>query len=556
MLITDPNELLSYAAEKRLWQGVPSIEITCGGRIFLTFYSGGTGEGLGNYSILIKSDDGGKTYSEPIAVAYEDGARCFDPCLWIDPLGRLWFTWARCPSDGVRAVICDDPDAENIEFGEEFEIGNNIMMNKPTVISTGEWLFPIAVWREGIRVLPPKYDSPIKPKGSYVYSSGDNGESFQKLGYADVEGRDCDEHMIVEMRDGSLRMFVRTRYGIGASNSYDGGKSWGADFDTGYGGPCSRFFIRRLKSGRLLLINHYNNKGRNNLYAMLSEDDGVTFPYKLLIDGRNSVSYPDAKEAEDGYIYITYDRERGGFRSSMEEVMRFAREVLVTKITEEDIIRGEIKSEYSYTAHIASKLTVYTGEDKNPYGEKIRYNPDELAAMLDGESDTDLVISEVFDAYHLNCTNIHNIDSVRLDGLIERYKEKKELAVLSEIITLVKSGTVGTDADECDIVSDIRKYITEDLTRSESTEDIALRFNYSANYLHHIFKNKTGTTIVKFRNEQRLIKAKILLRGCDSKITDIAAECGFENPIYFTEVFTKEVGISPREYRNIHKRDA
>ncbi len=44
---------------------------------------------------------------------------------------------------------------------------------------------------------------------------------------------------------------------------------------------------------------------------MLSEDDGATWKYSLMIDERDDVSYPDAKEADDGYIYITYDRERG-----------------------------------------------------------------------------------------------------------------------------------------------------------------------------------------------------------------------------------------------------
>ena len=36
---------------------------------------------------------------------------------------------------------------------------------------------------------------------------------------------------------------------------------------------------------------------------MLSEDEGKTWKYKLRLDGRNLVSYPDSKEADDGYIY-------------------------------------------------------------------------------------------------------------------------------------------------------------------------------------------------------------------------------------------------------------
>lgn len=82
----------------RLWQGIPSIECTEKGRLFSAFYSGGTTEQLGNYCVLLKSDDGGDTWSEPIAAADAGGSyRCYDPCLWIDPLGRLWFIWAVMP---------------------------------------------------------------------------------------------------------------------------------------------------------------------------------------------------------------------------------------------------------------------------------------------------------------------------------------------------------------------------------------------------------------------------------------------------------------------------
>ena len=46
MLITDPNLLKEYNTTKRLWQGIPSIEVTPKGRVFLTFYSGGIKEAI------------------------------------------------------------------------------------------------------------------------------------------------------------------------------------------------------------------------------------------------------------------------------------------------------------------------------------------------------------------------------------------------------------------------------------------------------------------------------------------------------------------------------
>lgn len=182
-------------------------------------------------------------------------------------------------------------------------------------------------------------------------ASTDCGKTITLRGHADIPGRSFDEHMLVEKKDGALWMLVRTFKGIGESFSTDGGYTWTPGRNSHIDGPCSRFFIRRLKSGRLLMINHYNFdqridlddimnqgnvkswKGRSHLTAMLSEDDGETWPYTLLLDERNEVSYPDAKEADNGYIYVTYDWERVT-----------QREILMARFTEDDILRGKILS--------------------------------------------------------------------------------------------------------------------------------------------------------------------------------------------------------------------
>lgn len=362
MLITDKSALKRFDSDYRIWQGIPSIEVTKKGRIFVTFYSGGTKEEYGNFAFVVKCDDG-KNFSEPIVSAYKDGYRCFDPCLWIDPLGRLWFTWAIAPEDAVWGSVCDDPDADELVWGEPFFIGNDVMMNKPLVLSSGEWLFPIAVWNHDVRTMAPEFDSKTPDKGSFVYRSIDEGKSFEKLGAADVPNRHFDEHILVERKDGRLWMLVRTRYGIGQSFSCDGGRTWTPGTDSGIGGPSSRFFIRRLRSGRLLLINHFDYTKRNNLMAKLSDDDGKTWSKGIMIDERAGVSYPDAVEADDGYIYITYDYSRGAFKNSLEEALSCHREILMARITEEDILNGEAKDSGSYLKRIVSKLGNYKGED-------------------------------------------------------------------------------------------------------------------------------------------------------------------------------------------------
>lgn len=363
MLITDREQLKNFTAGHRLWQGIPSIERTKAGRVFLTFYSGGVKEEIGNYSMLVVSEDG-VHFSEPVAVAYQEQYRCFDPCLWIDPLGRLWFTWAEMPDHSVHAVICSQPDADQLVWGAEFVIGCDVMMNKPIVLSTGEWLFPIAVWDKNVRALSEEYDSKQADKRPFVYRSCDHGKSFEKIGGADIPSRSYDEHMLLELKDGRLAMFVRTTYGIGVSYSADRGRTWTQGVDSGLGGPSSRFHIRRLSSGRILLINHVHFTGRNNLTALLSDDEGKTWSHQLLLDERDGVSYPDAALGDDGFIYITYDRERGAFLHSLQEVYASAREILVARITERDILSGRLVDPGSRLKCIASKLGRFSNEDE------------------------------------------------------------------------------------------------------------------------------------------------------------------------------------------------
>ncbi|MCD9025802.1 sialidase family protein [Cohnella silvisoli] len=336
----------AYADNTRQWQGIPGIERSRNGRLWVTFYSGGTDEGPDNYVVLVNSDDDGKTWSKPLLIIDPPGqVRAYDPCLWCDPQDRLWLFWAqsygwfdgRC---GVWAAVCTTPESTIPAWSEPRRIANGIMMNKPTVLTTGEWLLPAAIWdcqSSDLNVI-------AEERFSNVICSTDQGETFSILGNANIPNRCFDEHMIVERNNGSLWMLVRLYDGIGESVSLDRGKTWSAGSKTNIEGPNSRFFIRRLRSGRLLLINHNGYIGRNNLTAMLSEDEGATWQGYLLLDDRSNVSYPDGVQAEDGTIYIVYDRER-----------YIEREIVMAVFTEEDVLLGQCVSNKARLQVIVNK---------------------------------------------------------------------------------------------------------------------------------------------------------------------------------------------------------
>lgn len=321
-----------YWEKSRKWQGIPGIERAPNGRLWAAWYTGGRTEDENNHVVLTTSMDDGLTWSEPLLVIDPPAdIRASDPVLWHDPKGQLWLFWmqtAHCDMTfdgrgGVWAITCTNSESPSPSWSAPRRIANGIMMNKPTVLSSGEWLFPCAVWSHRG---PWRHELP-KDQFSNVIATCNQGKTFELLGSADVPKRACDEHMIVERRDGTLWMLVRRMDGIGEAVSSDRGRTWIASSKVVIAGPNARFHIRRLNSGRLLLINHYGFTGRSHLTAMLSDDDGATWPHRLLLDERDYVSYPDAIETPDGRIFVIYDHNRVG-----------EGEILLQSFTEEDVL--------------------------------------------------------------------------------------------------------------------------------------------------------------------------------------------------------------------------
>jgi hypothetical protein len=203
-------------------QGVPGIERTAKGRLWAVY--GRDVESTRNYQVLTFSDDDGKSWSNAqLMILPRRGVRAMSASIWIDPQGRLWVFWgqafgAQDGRYGIFAIVSDDPDADEPQWSAPRRLGDGIMLNKPTVLSNGDWLLTSSVW---------KTDNSIK-----VYASTNQGESFTLRGtanIADPKTRGPDEPMIIERKDGSLWMLVRMQ-GLAETISTTGAK---------HGPPCN-----------------------------------------------------------------------------------------------------------------------------------------------------------------------------------------------------------------------------------------------------------------------------------------------------------------------------
>lgn len=93
-------------------------------------------------------------------------------------------------------------------------------------------------------------------------------------------------------------------------------------------------------------------------------------------------------------------------------------------------------------------------------------------------------------------------------------------------------------------------YIEENYSQeSLSLNSVAGEVNVSANYFSAIFSRAMQVTFVEYVTGKRMDKAKRLLRQTQMHTGEIAMEVGYKDPHYFSFVFKKTQGCTPREYR-------
>lgn len=100
-----------------------------------------------------------------------------------------------------------------------------------------------------------------------------------------------------------------------------------------------------------------------------------------------------------------------------------------------------------------------------------------------------------------------------------------------------------------DLVDSIIDFLTKNLNKSYKSEDIAKEFNYSSSYLFNLFKKRTGYSLIHFFNLKKIQKACEYLNYTDLSVKEISFRMGFEDPLYFSRLFKRYMGVSPRAYK-------
>ncbi len=154
------------------------------------------------------------------------------------------------------------------------------------------------------------------------------------------------------------------------------------------------------------------------------------------------------------------------------------------------------------------------------------------------------------------------LETIRLPGTFSKYTVR--LAVIHVIILLIqkfrdKDGVdVRIKNDNSDAyfsgstgrkVQNVRRIINSNLEKEISIEELASKVNLNRTTLQKVFKEIYGLTVNEYRTKARLQLAKNLLASTELSITEIAGRCGYANASKFSEVFKRNEGVLPKDWR-------
>ena len=106
-----------------------------------------------------------------------------------------------------------------------------------------------------------------------------------------------------------------------------------------------------------------------------------------------------------------------------------------------------------------------------------------------------------------------------------------------------------------EVVNTVKLYVDQHFEDPDlSLERISKVFSYNPKYLSNLFASTQGEGLKEYVIKRRVNYAEQLFSQGFTSIKDVSVMCGFNDPLYFSKVFKKIMGVSPKEFRTNLKR--
>lgn len=127
-------------------------------------------------------------------------------------------------------------------------------------------------------------------------------------------------------------------------------------------------------------------------------------------------------------------------------------------------------------------------------------------------------------------------------------------ALISMLFRMCKQATTTKKENKQKLGERIKKYIDQNYNEQITLTSISTSLNISSDYMSHVFKETTGYSPIQYIMRRRIGEAQTLLITTKYSITMIATMVGYDNSSYFNKIFNKNVGMSPKRYRECYTK--
>lgn len=123
-------------------------------------------------------------------------------------------------------------------------------------------------------------------------------------------------------------------------------------------------------------------------------------------------------------------------------------------------------------------------------------------------------------------------------------------ALLEEYILYLLERYPDNKGEENALIKNIKTYINCNLEFDINITNIAKTFHYNPRYLGRLFKKETGIHMYEYITNERIERAKKLLKNTSHSVINISNEVGFNNVTYFNQLFKRHLSVTPKQYRD------
>ena len=154
---------------------------------------------------------------------------------------------------------------------------------------------------------------------------------------------------------------------------------------------------------------------------------------------------------------------------------------------------------------------------------------------IEGGAPTDSIL-KLNNHFLQNLQQINTLDTLcyKLQEIVETFSESMFNYIPSRNSELIKKAML---------------YISEHFSNPLTLEEVAAYVHLHPSYFSTLFKSSTGSSFKEYLNMVRIEESKRLLSNTDYSIIDIAVAVGFEDQSYFSKVFKKYTGLTPKQFR-------